>query len=932
MNHRMVTIALPFETARVAAVDEVLSQMGNPPEPAVRAALDAAGIVHFISITAVPHTAPGRAHLVVEASADAQGDPVAAIATALGDAFLRLFDVAGISRGGKSLAEFLAAQDLSLGGDWGRTAGVGFDGSPGLAVQRIRAEAGLARRIAEDMGDVLAGPGRPMEKLQAVRARLRQGGESWAFSAEPTPFLFGGKARTPAVVAEVAVRAALHLGWPLLIVPVLLILLLGLSNGLLATLVLLVAALVVAAVMLRRHETANIPVDDAPDARRLAEVLRHEGLSAQNLLVACSTMQGGWFRRLVLRFSFSMATQGVARVFRPGYLRQIGVIHFARWVLIPGTDKLLFFSNFSDSWESYLEDFISKAADGLTSVWSNTLGFPRTHFLLGGGAADGDRFRRWARRQQMPVLFWYSAYPELKMQRIRLNAAIRRGIAAAETDVEAEDWLSCFGSAPRKPFELDKPDIQTLVFGGLRRMRFSAGVVLGFGDGVGAANAWLRAIEPEVTYGDHVAGHRAMTIAFSAAGLAKLGMLPEELATFGTAFQQGMAAPWRARLLGDVGDQAPEHWLWGADTADAVAYLFARDAERLEALMQRFRADAAAHGHRVVFEQVTQTLPEEGQIYEPFGFADGMSQPVLRDTPRARKARNAGHVVEAGEFVLGYPDSRGFFPSTPTVAPARDPAGVLPQHTADLDGTREAYSSGRSALRDFGRNGTYVVVRQLEQDVAAFQAWTAQAAQRLDAEGRNVWGCPAAELQELVEAKMMGRWKDGRSLVRHARPRARHENRRNANPDNDFLFAREDPQGLECPLGAHIRRANPRDDLDLDGPAQLSISNRHRIIRVGRAYGAAEGGKPGLLFTCLNADIERQFEFIQQTWIGGPNFHGLPNETDPVMGSGERAFTVPTRQGPIRLTGLADFVQMRGGSYFFMPGRSSIRFLAGLAA
>ena len=566
-------------------------------------------------------------------------------------------------------------------------------------------------------------------------------------------------------------------------------------------------------------------------------------------------------------------------------------------------------------------------------MWSNTLGFPRTRFLLGGGATDGDRFRRWARRQQVPVLFWYSAYPSLKMQRIRLNAAIRRGIAAAKTDAEAEDWLSCFGSAPRKPFELDKPDIQTLVFGGLRRMRFSAGIVLGFGAEAAAANAWLRTIEPEVTYGDHPAGHHAMTIAFSAGGLAKLGMLPEELATFGIAFQQGMAAPWRARLLGDVGDQAPQQWLWGTETADAVAYLFARTAEELAASMHRLRTGATTLGHRVMFEQLTQTLPEEGQIYEPFGFADGLSQPVLRDTPRARKPRNAGHVVEAGEFVLGYPDSRGFLPSTPTVAPGRDPAGVLPGYTADLDGTREPYSSAGSALRDFGRNGTYVVVRQLEQDVAALQAWTAQAAQRLVDEGRNVWGVPVAELQAVVEAKMMGRWKDGRSLVRHARskpPARQGEHRQHVEPDNDFLFAREDPQGLECPLGAHIRRANPRDDLDLDGEAQLAISNRHRIIRVGRAYEAAGNGKPGLLFTCLNADIERQFEFVQQTWIGGPNFHGLPHETDPVLGSGERVFTVPTRQGPIRLTGLADFVRMRGGGYFFMPGRSSIRFLARL--
>ena len=335
MNHRMVTIALPFDTVRVAAVDEVLGQMGNPPEASIGAGLDAAGIIHFMSITAVPNTAPGRAHLIVEASADAEGDPAAAIATALADAFRRLFDAAGITRGDRSLSAFLAAHDLSLGGSWRRTAGLGFDGSPGLSVKRILAEADLAGRILEGLGDILSGPGHALDKLEMVRARLRQDGDAWAFSAEPTPFLFGGRPRTLAVVAGVMVRAAAQLGWPLLVIPVLLIVLLGLPLAVLTTLALLVAALCLAAVLLRRNETANVPVDEAPDPVRLAEVLRHEGLGAQNLLVACSTMQGGWFRRLSLRFAFSMAAQGVARVFRPGYLRQIGVIHFARWVLVP---------------------------------------------------------------------------------------------------------------------------------------------------------------------------------------------------------------------------------------------------------------------------------------------------------------------------------------------------------------------------------------------------------------------------------------------------------------------------------------------------------------------------------------------------------------------------------------------------------------------
>ena len=109
-------------------------------------------------------------------------------------------------------------------------------------------------------------------------------------------------------------------------------------------------------------------------------------------------------------------------MFRPGYLDTINTIHFARWVLLPGANRLMFFSNYGGSWESYLEDFIAKAASGLTGVWSNTEGYPRTRWLFLDGARDGDRFKRWARRQQVPTLFWYSAYPDLNTARIRINS------------------------------------------------------------------------------------------------------------------------------------------------------------------------------------------------------------------------------------------------------------------------------------------------------------------------------------------------------------------------------------------------------------------------------------------------------------------------------------------------------------------------------
>jgi deferrochelatase/peroxidase EfeB len=230
--------------------------------------------------------------------------------------------------------------------------------------------------------------------------------------------------------------------------------------------------------------------------------------------------------------------------------------------------------------------------------------------------------------------------------------------------------------------------------------------------------------------------------------------------------------------------------------------------------------------------------------------------------------------------------------------------------------------------RDLGRNGTYLVVRQLEQDRGAFQAYLAEAAARLAGDPR-VPTLDTGRLTEWIAAKMVGRWPDGTSLVRHP-----HEpgsaSRPGALPDNDFLFGTEDPDGLRCPFGAHIRRANPRDSFEAGSPAQLRIVNRHRIFRVGRSYGPQDGSpNPGLLFMCVNASIERQFEFVQQTYMLGASFHGLENEVDSFARHDglSDVLTVPTARGPLRVKGLGSFITVRGGGYFFMPGRSTLRFL-----
>ena len=247
------------------------------------------------------------------------------------------------------------------------------------------------------------------------------------------------------------------------------------------------------------------------------------------------------------------------------------------------------------------------------------------------------------------------------------------------------------------------------------------------------------------------------------------------------------------------------------------------------------------------------------------------------------------------------------------------------------------------------------VVRHLEQDTEGFEIFLEETAAAVARDDQAPSSDPAI-VKEWIAAKMVGRWRaDGSSLVRQPyRPRS--YSSASDQPDNDFLYGAEDPNGLRCPFGAHIRRANPResfapshpdpsailqalqaganpfDTISTPAQMQLAITNRHRILRVGRGYGPQEDlDKPGLVFMCLNTDIERQFEFIQKTWVLGSSFHGLEAELDPLIGHRDEnivLLTIPTPSGRVRLKGLQDFVTVRGSGYFFLPGRAAIRYLA----
>jgi len=245
------------------------------------------------------------------------------------------------------------------------------------------------------------------------------------------------------------------------------------------------------------------------------------------------------------------------------------------------------------------------------------------------------------------------------------------------------------------------------------------------------------------------------------------------------------------------------------------------------------------------------------------------------------------------------------------------------------------------------------VVRQLSQDVGAFWKFLVQKA---GPPGPNQ---PADRAAVELASKMVGRWPSGAPLaVSPTTDNALYM-------DEDEYAYRKDPLGLTTPIGSHTRRSNPRDSLEpgpggeerLTAAESLEVTKLHRIIRRGRPYGrpVADSMKPadilraldsdnypiedrGLLFLGFNANIARQFEFIQQTWINNPKFGGLYEDTDPLMGHRwptemarpADAFTQQAEPVRRRITGLPDFVKVLGGGYFFMPGIRAVAELAKL--
>lgn len=944
MTHSLVTIIAPLAIERVPATRDLIDKLGNPARDEVRNAIAGPtgdGFVHFASLHAIAGSEGKSGYVVLEFSADGAADAaIERLAARAGAFFEPIFQQCSNWPGG-NLAAYWRSRQVTPGYGLFSDPGALFAGTPGQSVGAIEQEHALAARLKAILADQDASVS-ALARVENARRQLAADGPRWQWALGTPPPPINAPLKELSLLEQVIKLAPSFIGvflWPLLLVLVPLAFYLAwpeqgcpcefrplLFYVLRAIGIILGGTLAVAAtvyISLRSAEETDWISDRSPSPAEYEAMFARENAPGyvQNHMVALTPIKPSVVRQLTVRMAFWAVAKLAPLSPLPGRLNGIGTIHFARWVTIPGTRDLLFFSNYGGSWESYLEDFITKAHQGLTGVWSNTVGFPKSTNLIQGGATDGERFKRYARQSMFRTPFWYCAYRSLTTDNIRNNSLIRRGLATVLTEDEAMHWLALFGSASRPPSKLDIQGIQKIVFGGLGSNPFGEVVTVNLGSDPHSNREWLGAILPHVKFSDgRFEGLDAIiTFGASCQGLAKLGLPQSCLDTFPFAFRSGMTGAGRDRILGDTGANAREHWWWGKDGVDIALLVYGKKAGDVAGLVERIAGFCTRHScvmvNRIPLAEVKKNPADRK---EPFGFLDGISQPAIRGTYRALRDPNPLHVMEPGEFILGYEDNRRNIPPGPLLDAGYDPDSRLPVAASDRGFGNATAASPRLP----GFNGSFLVIRQLEQDVEGFHRYCEEEAKHI----KHLFPEPAAVSADFVAAKLIGRWQNGSSLVRNPDRPARDEFR----PDNDFQFGAEDPQGLACPFGAHIRRSNPRESFSPGSKQQLEITSRHRLLRIGRGYVQQPGQKPGLMFMCLNGDIERQFEFVQQTWMNSPKFHGLDSDGDPVAAHGEEGasgFTIPTPGGPVCLHAMPQFVRMRGGGYFFLPGRQLLEYL-----
>jgi Dyp-type peroxidase family len=414
-----------------------------------------------------------------------------------------------------------------------------------------------------------------------------------------------------------------------------------------------------------------------------------------------------------------------------------------------------------------------------------------------------------------------------------------------------------------------------------------------------------------------------VNLALSFQGLTALKLRSRDLKLFPSAFKDGMA---RAQI-GDVGPSDPSKWIEPFNKPDHVHAVLIVAADHSHQLQQRV---ADITGTPTFKAGVKRFWNQPGSTradlpgHEHFGFKDGISQPGIRgldapDDPMIHP--NQGHAGQnllwPGEFIIGY-------------------ATQIPKAKAGADGPNPDPGHDSKSGPDWTVDGSYLVFRRLRQDVGAFERTVAALAKRLG------WST------DLTGAKLIGRYKSGAPIEQRKFQPGPYSppvtDPGDANPalgnnkilNNNFAFA-HDPDGANCPLAAHIRKAHPRDESTNVGDTDSeSHTQTRRLLRRGIPYGSpfvphdpdsAEEDR-GLLFLCYQNDISEHFEFVQNNWVNVPNFPPnppgpLPPGEDPIIAQSKKGpMLIDPKQPPVSVN---HFVTTTGGEYFFSPSISTLR-------
>jgi len=452
--------------------------------------------------------------------------------------------------------------------------------------------------------------------------------------------------------------------------------------------------------------------------------------------------------------------------------------------------------------------------------------------------------------------------------------------------------------------KLNETDIQGFVLRGYN-LPVARYLFLHFEDAVRACKLIGRLLG-EITTGQRWDGAKpqsTVNIAFTHRGLQRLELPDATLLSFPVEFQQGMRH--RSEILGDAGVNAPERWdeVWRGDRVHAWLGINGLNAEALEARCAAILAILQqAAGASLLASQEASSVFIDGTATtkEHFGYTDGFGNPDYLGVDRNSQPGQGKLMPDGtwaplatGELLLGYADEAGELPVAPV------------PHL-------------------FASNGTFMVYRKLHQNLATFRSYLEQQS--------TLYGGG----KEKLAAKFIGRWRDGTPIE--------------LSPDGPDSAIAQDPkrstnftygadaEGTRCPMGAHIRRVHPRDAFGFNG----RLINRRRITRRGLPYGRfASEGEPvydsderGVIFMALNASISRQFEFVQQQWIQYGNDARLGNDKDMLLGNhgGHGRFMVQgdtsRTNPPFICSDLPDFVELRGGEYFFLPSITALGMIA----